>query len=77
MKKIEFMEGRRSLGNAGVWNKIFQESRVEEIVLPSTLREIASGIFNDCKDLKTVWVAEGCPLDVRKFVGDTVDARHK
>ena len=46
-------------------------------MFPSTLREMVPGIFNDCKDLKTVRVAEGCPLDVEKFVGDTVDVRRK
>ena len=46
-------------------------------MFPSTLREMTPEVFNDCKDLKTVWVAEGCPLDVGKFVGDTVDVRRK
>ena len=76
MKRIEFLEGRETLGEKpGVWNKLFRDSKVEEIMLPSTLRELPPDVFRDCKNLKVVWVARGCPLDVRKFVGEGVEVR--
>ena len=46
-------------------------------MLPGTLREIGENAFNDCENLKTVWVEENCTLDVRKCVGDNVEVRRK
>ena len=73
---MEFLEGRETLGeDSGVWNKILRDSRVEEIVLPSTLREMSPDVFRDCGSLKTVRVARACPLDVGGFVREGVEVQ--
>ena len=77
VKRVTFLEGREVLGrdeeDAGVWNKAFRDGKVEEIALPSTLREMFSEIFRDCDSLKIVRVARSCPIDVGKFVGGKVE----
>ena len=74
VKRMEFLEGREALGeDHGLWNKLFRNSGVEEIVLPGTLREMPSDVFRKCDRLRVVRVAEGCPLDIRKFVGESVE----
>ena len=52
---------------------MFRGCGVKEVVLPSTLREMSPDIFRNCTDLKTVWVAEGCKVDVKKFVDNQVN----
>ena len=60
-----------------IGEKCFKESGVEEITLPSTLKEMGENVFKDCNNLKTIWVGEGCALDVRKYVGKDVEVRRK
>lgn len=77
LKNIEFLEGRTALGTAdtgaGVWDRIFRKCRVQTVALPSTLREMMPDIFCGCRSLRTVRVAKGCGVDVRKFVGESVE----
>ena len=54
----------------------FASSGIEEITLPSTLKEISEKAF-DRTSLRTVFVEEGCALDVRKYVGQNVEVRRK
>ena len=56
---------------------VFQNSGIEEITLPATLKSLYAYTFSDCRNLKTVWVERGCALDVRKYVGSNVDVRQK
>ena len=42
------------------------------MVLPSTLREMSPDVLRDCEDLKTVWVAKGCRIEVKDFVNRSV-----
>ena len=42
----------------------FWFSRIEEITLPSTLKEIDEEAF-DCSSLKIVFVEDGCTLDIK------------
>ena len=79
MKRIEFLEGRTALEatDAGVWNTIFKECNVEEVVLPSTLREISPKVFGDCDSLRTVRVARDCSVDVEGLVGSRVEVKRK
>lgn len=69
LKRVEFLEGRVALGTAdtgaNVWNAIFRECGVEEVLLPSTLQEIGSNIFVNCNSLRTVRVAKGCKVQVK------------
>ena len=73
------MEGREALGkdeeDIGIWNETFRVCGVEEIILPGTLREMSPDIFKNCNSLKTVRVAKGCSLDIRKFVGENVEVQ--
>ena len=79
LKRIEFMEGREVLGkdeeDTSVWNGIFRECRVEEIILPGTLREMSPDIFRNCEDLKTVRVTKGCKVEVNNFVNRSVKVK--
>ena len=34
------------------------------------MREIGDNAFKNCESLKTVWVEEGCALDIKKCVDD-------
>ena len=81
LKKIEFLEGRETFReneeDVKNWNQFFRETEVEEITLPSTLREISPAIFDGCDSLKTVWVAKGYKAKVKKFVGTNVEVRWK
>ena len=72
VRKVRFLEGREALGmgeeGSGIWNALFKDCGVEEVVLPSTLREVSPDIFRGCKSLKLVRVAKSCPLDIKKYV---------
>ena len=41
---------------------------VEEIVFPSTLKEIGAYMFYDYPHLRVVWVRDGCNIDIRNCV---------
>ena len=55
----------------------FSNSGIKEIQLPRTLKEIGEDVFKYCKSLNTVWVEDGCVLDIRKYVDDGVEVRQK
>ena len=71
LRSIEIPSGVECIGE-----RCFCESGIEEITLPSTLKEIGVWAF-DRTSLKTVFVEEGCALDVRKYVGQNVEVRPK
>ena len=77
IKKFEFLEGKttfgRDRGAASFWNGVFRKFKADEVVLPSTLAEMPTDIFEGCADLRVVRVAEGCPLDIGRFVGENVE----
>ena len=50
----------------------FQNSGLEEITFPSTLRRAHRYVFKGCDNLRTVFVAEGCQADVGILVGEAV-----
>lgn len=81
LKKIEFLEGRETLGKdeecAGIWNAIFRKCGVEEVMLPSTLKEISSDIFEGCETLRIVRTAKGCKAKVKNIVDSSVEVRRK
>lgn len=54
------------------YDGIFGRSSLEEIVLPSTLKEISGPVFRDCDKLRIAWVEEGCTADFQKSVEDYV-----
>lgn len=60
----EFVEYKGVFGNSGL----------EEITLPSTLKQIFGPLFNGCKFLKAVMVRDGCTADFKlmECLGDSV-----
>ena len=55
-----------------IGEKCFSGSCIEEIVLPSTLKDVGEDIFTKCHSLRAVWVGEGCTLDIAKCVEHSV-----
>lgn len=80
LRRVIFSEGLESLGrdgdNSDDWSSIFFGSGVEEVVLPGTLREMRSDVFNGSMNLKTVLVRKGSQIDVRKFVDASVEVKY-
>ena len=76
LRKVEFAEGTESLGkedeNSDDWWRLFSFCGVEEVVLPSTLREISPNIFKNSGSLRTVWVTKDCPVCVESLVDSSV-----
>lgn len=66
VKRIELMEGWETFGkNQGVWNKIFRDGKIEEIVFPSTLKDMPPDLFMNCTHLKTVRAPEGYDINIK------------
>ena len=42
----------------------FGGSGIEEITLPSTLKEIGNGTFDSCTSLKRIYVEDGCEANL-------------
>lgn len=68
IEKFVFQAGLTKIGECAFYN-----SKVKEVVLPSTLKMLPTGVFQNCADLKTVrlgndvellsdYVFDGCPL---------------
>ena len=72
LKYVKIPRGVEYIGNA-----CFRLGGLEEITLPSTLKRMGAYVFSDSFYLRTVWVEEGCALDVRKYVKNFVEVRHK
>lgn len=55
VKRARFVDGREMLvEDAGVWSWPFWSCGVEEIVFPSTLREMPPEIFKGCESLRVM-----------------------
>lgn len=50
----------------------FFDSGVEEITLPSTLKEIGRHAFANCNKLKVVWIEDGCAVNIGNYVNNSV-----
>ena len=72
LKRIEVPNGVECIGR-----ECFRSSGIEEITLPSTLKEMGEDAFRDCENLKTVLVGKGCTVDIKKYVGNSVEVRFK
>ena len=46
----------------------FDSSKIEEVTLPSTLREIDVLTFERCKSLRTIYVRNGCRADLSQLI---------
>lgn len=60
-----------------IGEQCFSSSGIEEITLPRSLKEIGENAFKYCDRLKTIWLEEGCTLDIKKYVGNSVEVRSK
>lgn len=60
LQTVKFGEGLETLGtdeyesNGVAWTGVFEESAVETVELPRTLKRIKCSAFNSCKNLKTI-----------------------
>ena len=72
-------EGLKIVGTDGeeFRNEIgaFERSGIKEIVLPSTLVELAKSSFKKCLCLKRVWVEQHCQIRIKDYVESDVDVR--
>ena len=71
LKSVEILNGVKYIEN-----ECFEGSGIEEITLPSTLSEIGKNAFKDLEHLVVVWVEKGCPIEIRKYVGNSVKVKH-
>lgn len=55
----------------------FWNSGIEEITLPSTVKEIGENTLGRCRNLKVVWVEKGCALNIGKHVASGVEVKYK
>lgn len=68
LKRVVLNEGLEILGddseneNDEAFQGVFQDSGVEKIVLPNTLRETAYSAFSDIAHLKTIYVGSDCNI---------------
>ena len=53
-------EGLEALVDKDCYYGVFEGSRIEEIVLPSTLKEVDRFVFCNCNSLRTIYVKGGC-----------------
>lgn len=54
------------------YGSAYQKVGIEEITLPSTLEKIGDNTFCGCLRLKVVWVRDGCRVNVKRCVNDSV-----
>lgn len=52
---------------------VFQESGLEEITLPSTLKEIGDNAFRDCDNLRVILVENGCSVYIKNKAKDSAE----
>ena len=70
LKHFDFPDGLETLGE-----ECFASSGLEEVTLPSTLKEIGCEACKGCR-FRVVYVRMVCAVDVRKSVGASVEVRH-
>ena len=66
MKRVVLNEELEVISNDGSYAGIFQDSGIEEITFPSTLREIDRMTFFHCKSLGKIYVRRGCRADLSR-----------
>lgn len=71
LKKIVLNERLTTLGRKGK-DGAFQDSGLEEIYLPSNLRNVTTNTFSGCQNLKTVDIAKSCAVNIESYVGPAV-----
>ena len=49
------------------YSGVFPYCKIEEITLPSTLKEIGQCTFKDCRCLRTIYVKSGCKADLSQL----------
>ena len=54
------------------YGSAYKKVGLEEITLPSTLEKLGDNTFCGCLRLKVVWVRDGCRVNVKRCVNDSV-----
>ena len=70
LKRIEIPEGVEHIGDG-----CFSHSGVEEVTLPSTLRDINQSVFDDCDTLRVIWVKDDWKFESYWFAKESVEVR--
>lgn len=79
LKRVELNEGLTVLGSRddggqygfiAVHNGVFQNSGLEEIVLPGSLEEIGCTVFNHCANLRVIWLRDDCTASIPEGIRD-------
>lgn len=55
----------------------FQNSGIEEIVLPSKLKHIDPNAFSSCDSLRIIWTEDSCTADIASAISDSVAVLQK
>lgn len=76
LKRLEIPSGVEHLGEECFGDRIWC-SRLEEITLPRTLREVRGAVFEWCSRLRVVRMERGCGIDARKYVPHSARVRCK
>ena len=72
LARAELPNGLECLGE-----RCFCGSGVEEVALPSTLKRVGARVLEGCDRLATVWVEEGCAVNVGRLAGRRVQVLRK
>lgn len=67
LRTVRLNEGVQVLEDG--WLGVFQNSGIEEVYIPSTLKYVGSNTFLNCFNLRRVYVMRGCRVDVRRYIG--------
>ena len=79
LKRAQLNEGLETLGSddrpcGASWNGVFEDSALESVVLPSTLRRIEHDAFAGCENLRSVGFPDGLErLGLRAFLGSGLE----
>lgn len=65
IRSIQIPSGVEYVGEDNWYN-------ISEVTLPSTLKEIDEDLIKSVKPWGTIWVEDGCTIDVKKYVDYTV-----
>lgn len=64
---VELLSGVEYIGQ-----ECFGNSYLQQLMLPSTVKEICENAMDECDYLKLIWVEDDCAVDIWKCMGDFV-----
>ena len=66
LKRVVLNEGLETLCDYSS-SGVFENSGIEEITLPGTLKKIDYGTFSGCYSLRTIYVKSDCQADLSRI----------